>query len=82
MVTALPLLLFASAARRLPYATVGLLQYMAPSMAFLQAVLLFGEPLRPVHLVTFGLIWAGCALYAWDSVRSARAKRAPVPVEA
>ncbi|PAX08660.1 EamA family transporter RarD [Sphingomonas lenta] len=83
VVTALPLLLFASAARRLPYATVGLLQYMAPSMAFLQAVLLFGEPLRPVHLVTFGLIWAGCGLYAWDSVRGARrAKRTPVPVEA
>jgi chloramphenicol-sensitive protein RarD len=72
VVTAVPLLLFALAARRLRYATLGLLQYLAPSLAFLQAVLLFGEPLRPVHLVTFGLIWAGCAVYAWDSVRAAR----------
>ena len=72
VVTAAPLLLFASAARRLRYATMGLLQYLAPSLVFVQAVLLFGEPLRPVHLVTFGLIWAGCALYAWDSIRAAR----------
>lgn len=72
VVTALPLLLFAAAARRLRYATVGLLQYIGPSLAFLQAVLLFGEPLRPVHFATFGLIWTGCALYAWDSVRGAR----------
>ena len=72
VLTAAPLLLFASAARRLPYATLGLLQYLAPSLAFAQAVLLFGEPLRTVHLVTFGLIWAGCAVYAWDSLRAAR----------
>jgi chloramphenicol-sensitive protein RarD len=74
VVTALPLLLFASAARRLRYGTLGLLQYMAPSMAFLLAVFVFGEPLRPVHFVTFGLIWIGCALYAWDSLRGARAE--------
>lgn len=72
VVTAAPLLLFASAARRLRYATLGLLQYIAPTLAFLEAVLLFGEPLRPVHLLTFGLIWAGCGLYAWDTVRAAR----------
>lgn len=77
VVTAVPLLLFAAAARRLRYATVGLLQYLAPSLVFLQAVLLFGEPLRPVHLLTFGLIWAGCALYAWDSIRAARMASRP-----
>lgn len=73
VVTAIPLLLFASAARRLKYTTLGLLQYIAPAMAFAQAVFLFGEPLRPVYLVTLSLICAGCALYAWDSVRAARA---------
>ena len=36
---------------------------------------LFGEPVRPVHMVTFALIWTGCALYAWDSLRAARAAR-------
>lgn len=74
VVTAVPMVLFAAAARRLRYATVGLLQYLAPSLVFLQAMLLFGEPLRPIHLVTFGLIWAGCALYAWDSLRAARTR--------
>ncbi|MET0307280.1 MAG: EamA family transporter RarD [Sphingomonas sp.] len=72
-VTATPLLLFAAAARRMPYATLGLLQYIAPSLQFLEAVLLFGEPVHTVHLVTFALIWSGCALYAWDSVRAFRA---------
>jgi chloramphenicol-sensitive protein RarD len=75
-VTAAPLLMFAAAARKLRYATMGLLQYIAPTLQFLQAVLLFGEVVRPVHIVTFSLIWAGCALYAWDSLR---ANRTPVP---
>ena len=70
--TAAPLLLFAAAARRLRYSTLGLLQYIAPTLALLEAVLLFGEPLRAVHLVAFPLIWLGCGLYAWDSVRAAR----------
>jgi len=72
-VTATPLLLFAAAARRMPYATMGLLQYIAPSLQFLEAVLLFGEPVHTVHIVTFVLIWSGCALYAWDSLRALRA---------
>ncbi len=71
-VTAAPLLLFAVAARRMKYTTLGLLQYIAPTLQFAEAVLLFGEPLRWVHLVTFALIWGGCALYASDSLRSAR----------
>lgn len=72
VVTAVPLLLFSAAARKLRYATVGLLQYIGPTLGFAQAVLLFGEPFRTVHLVTFGLIWTGCAIYAWDGLRSAR----------
>ena len=71
-VTAAPLLMFAAAARRMRYATLGLLQYIAPTLQFAQAVLLFGEPLKPVHIVTFVLIWTGCALYAFDSVRGSR----------
>ena len=71
-VTALPLLMFAAAARRMPYSTLGLLQYIAPSMQFVEAAWLFGEPLRPYHAATFGLIWLGCGLFAWDSVRNVR----------
>lgn len=74
--TALPLLMFAAAARRLPYSTLALLQYVAPSLQFIVAVAIFGEPLRPLHLLVFALIWAGCAIFAWDSVRGARAARA------
>ncbi len=80
VVTALPLLMFAAAARRMRYATLGLFQYLAPSLQFGEAVWLFGEPLRTVHLVTFGCIWTGCALYALDTVRASRAGPA-VPAE-
>ena len=71
-VTAIPLLLFAAAARRMPYATLGLIQYLAPTLQFLEAVLILGEPVLPVHIATFALIWIGCALYAWDSLRAYR----------
>ncbi len=77
-VTAAPLLMFAAAARRMPYATLGLIQYIAPTLQFTVAVLL-GEPVRPVHLLTFGLIWAGCALYAADSIRGARTPAVMAP---
>ena len=73
-ITAAPLLMFAAAARRMPLATLGLLQYIAPTLQFAEAVLVFGERVTRVHAVTFVLIWSGCALYAWDSVRAARAK--------
>ncbi|MCC2979958.1 EamA family transporter RarD [Sphingomonas sp. IC4-52] len=73
--TALPLLMFAAAARRLPYSTLALLQYVAPTLQFIVAVAIFGEPLRPLHLLVFSLIWTGCAIFAWDSVRGARARR-------
>lgn len=72
LVTAMPLLMFAAAARRMPYSTIGLLQYIAPTLQFLMAVLLFGEPLHPEYLVTFALIWTGCALFAWDTIRASR----------
>jgi chloramphenicol-sensitive protein RarD len=80
-VTAAPLLLFAAAARRLKLATLGLLQYLGPTLQFGEAVLLFGEPLRPVHLVTFAAIWTGCALYAWDAWRGSRVAQNPVRPE-
>jgi chloramphenicol-sensitive protein RarD len=80
VVTTAPLLLFAAAARRLPLATLGLLQYIAPSLQFAEAVLLFGEPVHAVHIITFVLIWIGCALYAFDAIRGVRASAAaPAP---
>lgn len=61
--TAIPLLLFGVAARRLPLSTVGVMQYISPSMVFVQAIFLFGEPIDPWQLLAFALIWAGLAVY-------------------
>lgn len=71
-VTAGPLLLFTMGARRLPLATLGLLQYLAPSMLFLEGVFLFGEPVEPARLAAFVLIWAALALYTADGALRAR----------
>ena len=77
-ITAIPLLLFTAAARRLPYSTMGFLQYIAPSLQFLMAVLLFGEPLTTAHLVCFGAIWAALVIVSLDGWRrTMRARRAP-----
>jgi chloramphenicol-sensitive protein RarD len=72
VVTAVPLLLFASAARRMRYATIGLIQYIGPTIQFLLAIFLYREPLTTTHLITFPLIWAGLVLYSWDAWRQSR----------
>jgi chloramphenicol-sensitive protein RarD len=72
VLTATPLLCFANAARRLDYATVGLLQYIAPTLQFFIAVRIFGEPLYPVQLVAFGMIWIALALYSYDALSRRR----------
>jgi chloramphenicol-sensitive protein RarD len=77
-ITTAPLLMFAAAARRLPLSILGLFQYIAPSIQFVIALAL-GEPLHLVHLVTFALIWSGCALFAWDLVRTSRAPQPSAP---
>lgn len=79
-VTALPLLWFANAARRLHYATVGLLQYIAPSLQFITAIVFFGEQVRPLQLGAFGLIWVALALYSSDALRREHRRRRSVPV--
>ena len=72
VVTALPLLAFASAARRLQYTTVGFFQYIAPTGHFLLAVFVYGEAFTGAHLITFGLIWAALAIFTADSLRAMR----------
>lgn len=74
-VTAIPLILFAFGARRVPFSTLGLLQYIAPSLQFLIGAL-YGEPLTPLRMASFGLIWCGLALFSLDAVRREREKRA------
>ncbi|HRP96263.1 MAG TPA: EamA family transporter RarD [Rhodocyclaceae bacterium] len=77
VVTALPLLAFAGAARRLRLATLGFLMYVNPTMQFLTALLVFDEALSPPQLVTFVLIWTGLALYSWSAWRTR--PRVPAP---
>ncbi len=67
--TALPLMFFATAARRIRFSTLGLLQYIAPSMLFLTAVFILHEPMQQAQLVTFGFIWTALALYSFSSLR-------------
>ena len=74
-VTTVPLVLFATAARSLPMATLGVLQYLAPTLQFICGVVLFGETLSLGQMLSFGLIWVGLILFATDSVKAARRNR-------
>ncbi|MBA2777462.1 EamA family transporter RarD [Billgrantia kenyensis] len=80
VITALPLLAFAGAARRLRLATLGFLMYLNPTIQFFIALLIFREPLSLIQLGTFLLIWASLVLYSWSAWNS-RA-RSPLAVAA
>ena len=75
-VTAIPLLLFTAAARRLAYSTLGFLQYIAPSLQFLLAVLVFGEALTVPHMICFGAIWAALAIFTFEGWRTSSGRLA------
>ena len=76
VVTAVPLLLFATAARRMSYASLGFVQYLAPSIVFLLGVFVYGEPLSTTKLVCFVLIWVSIAVFCIDALRTYRAAKA------
>lgn len=78
--TAGPLMLFAAAARRIRFSTLGLLQYIAPTGLFLTAVFVFGEPVGFWRLLSFVLIWTGLALYSLEALRRERRSRATAMV--
>jgi chloramphenicol-sensitive protein RarD len=72
VVTAIPLLCFGLAARRLRMSTLGFLQYLAPSLQFLQAALFLDEGFSSIKAVSFGFIWTALAIYSLDSVLTLR----------
>lgn len=74
--TAVPLLLFAYAVRRLRLTTIGMFQYLAPSIQFLVAVFLFGEELNSMRLLSFVLIWLSLVVFSYDSFRQRNLARA------
>lgn len=73
--TAVPLMLFSYASRRLTLATLGLMQYLNPSLQFLCAVLIFAEPFTRWHAIAFGLIWLALALYSVAGLAAERRGR-------
>ena len=72
VVTAFPLLLFAIAARKLPYSMLGFIQFLAPSIVFVLGLTVFGEELKPVQAACFACIWAAAAIFVWDLVARTR----------
>jgi chloramphenicol-sensitive protein RarD len=77
VITALPLLMFSAAARRLPLSVVGMLQYLAPALQFLVGLLVFGEHMPAARWAGFVLVWVALALLTVDGIRQAR--RTPRP---
>jgi chloramphenicol-sensitive protein RarD len=77
IVSTTPLLLFTAAARRLPYSTLGMLQFLAPTAQFLIAVLLYGERFTAAHGIAFAAIWTALVLYVIAMLRAPRLPQAP-----
>ena len=75
VVSTVPLLCFTAAARRLAYSTVGMIQFIAPTLQFLLAVAVYDEPFTTAHAFAFGCIWTALALYVSVIVRDMRAAR-------
>ncbi|MDQ2694983.1 MAG: EamA family transporter RarD [Pseudomonadota bacterium] len=80
LITALPLLWFANAARRLRYSTLGFIQYLAPSVQLWLAVAVYQEPFTLTHLLTFGCIWLALVVYTADASLALRRHRTAPPV--
>jgi chloramphenicol-sensitive protein RarD len=70
--TAFPLLMFAFAARRLPYTVMGFMQFISPTIVFLLGLFVFGERLNPAQLACFVAIWCAVALFVFDILRGTR----------
>jgi chloramphenicol-sensitive protein RarD len=77
VVSTTPLLLFTAAARLLRYSTLGMLQFLAPTLQFLIAVLMYGEPFTRAHAIAFSAIWIALGLYVTALVRAPRMPQAP-----
>jgi chloramphenicol-sensitive protein RarD len=75
--TAVPLLLFGSATRKIGYGTIGFIQFIGPTIQFLFGVLIYKEPLNTAQVACFGLIWAALVLFSWDAWQKYKRSEAP-----
>lgn len=73
VLTAIPLLLFGAAARRVPLSYIGFMQYLTPTLQFLLGLLLFGEPMPAARWIGFGMVWLALSLLSFDVLRQLRA---------
>ena len=73
--TAVPLLLFAVAARRMDYSTLGFFQFIAPSIVFILGLTVFDRPLLPAQIVSFAFIWTAIGIFVWDMLQRRRSAR-------
>ncbi len=71
-ITAVPLILFATAANKTPLSLIGFIQYISPTISLLSGVFVLGEPFTSAHVVCFACIWAGAALVVFDALRQGR----------
>lgn len=81
LITGGPLILFSWGAQRVRLSTLGLVQYLNPTLQAVSAVLVFREPFTGWHMAAFGMIWAGLALYSLEGWRQERAARSPATSE-
>jgi chloramphenicol-sensitive protein RarD len=79
IVTTIPLLMFASAAKQIPLSMVGILQYIAPTLQFLIGVFIYKEPFDQAHLIGFGIVWLALVIFWVENYLAHRAAAEPIP---
>jgi len=79
LVTTVPLLMFASAAKQIPLTVVGLLQYIAPTLQFLIGVFVYKEPFDLAHFIGFAIVWVALIIFAVESYLANRVPAQPIP---
>jgi chloramphenicol-sensitive protein RarD len=73
IITTMPLIMFAAAARRIPLSLMGILQYISPTLQFLVGLVLYREPFSRLHFVGYGLVWLALILFAFESLKARQA---------
>ncbi len=81
VITAVPLLLFSSAARRIPLSLIGILQYIAPTLQFLLGVFVYREPFTTAKFIGFGIVWIALIIYGVEGLMVYRGQMFPVVSE-